>query len=158
MSNVIGEDLLTFLYARNRTAIFMDKHFNIRKVFQTSVEGELENMHELHFVDNGTRALYFYDETRNVSESQSEAIGFTSWRCPIRENSIRELDLSNDNVVFSWSSSNHIDLTESTFTERSVEDRCIHMDKVSRPAAMRPNSVGTGPSIHMMCYSPVERC
>lgn len=121
--------MLTFLYVLNRTAIFMDTNFNIKRTVKVSLEGELPNMHELHLVDNGTRALYFYDETRNASKPQSESIGFTQWNCPIRENSIRELDLTNDKLEFTWSSSNYIDLTESTFTERTVEDRCTNMEK-----------------------------
>ena len=125
--------MLTFLYPRNRTGIVLDSHFNIHKTFAiSSIDHELDNMHDLHFVDNGTRALYFYAEVRNVTTFQSAAIGFTKWNCPVRENSFREIDLTrNWEVVFSWSSSDHIDLRESTFTERSVEDRCINSPTVS---------------------------
>lgn len=130
VSRVLGEDMLTFLYVRNATAIFMDTHYTIWKRLETSIGDELKNMHELQVVDGGTRVLYFYDETKNVTKAQSEAIGFTDWNCPIRENSIREVNLRNDELVFTWSSSDHIDLTESKFTERSVEDRCTNMAKV----------------------------
>ena len=125
MSNVLGEDMLTFLYPRNRTAIVLDNHFNIDKVFQTSSpEDELDNMHDLLFVDHGTRALFFYDEVRNLSASQSEAIGFTDGNCAVRENSFREFDVKKNEVVFSWSTSEHVDMIESTFTEHTLQDRC----------------------------------
>lgn len=91
----------------------------------SSFDDELDNMHDLHFVDNGTRALFFYDEVRNVSASQSEAIGFTEWACPVRENSFRELDLTkNWELAFSWSSSDHLDLRESTTNRAPAEERC----------------------------------
>jgi hypothetical protein len=90
-------------------------------------------MHDLHFVDNGKRVLYFYDETKNLSAAQSEAIGFTEWNCAIRENSFHERDLTQDwNVVFSWQSSDHIEMAESTFLEDSVEQRCTERPKVSQ--------------------------
>ena len=97
-----------------------------------AIKDELENMHELEFVDDGTRALYFYDKTINVTAEQSEAIGFTEWNCPIRENGIRERDLKTDRILFQWDSSDHIDLTESTFVELSVEERCTYLKKVSQ--------------------------
>lgn len=128
--------MLTFLYPRNRTAIVLDRHFNIHKIFQaSSPETELDNMHDLHFVDNGQRVLYFYDETKNLSAAQSAAIGFTDWNCAVRENSFRERDLRKDwEVVFSWSSSDHVDMEESTFLEKSVEQRCTERPKVSLPS------------------------
>lgn len=104
VSNVLGEEMLTFLYPRNRTAVILDSEFNVYKTFTTSsIDRELDNMHDLHFVDNGTRALFFYDEVRNVTSEQTAAIGFTNWNCPVRENSFREIDLTKSwESVFSW--------------------------------------------------------
>ena len=92
---------------------------DVYKTFTTSTKGiEMDNMHDLNFVDNGTRALFFYDEEKNVSAVQSEAIGLTDRRCKVRENSFREIDLTKDwEVVFSWSSADHMDLEESSFTD-----------------------------------------
>lgn len=139
----MGEDMLTFLYVRNTTVVFMDTHFVIQKTLETSIGDELENMHGLQFVDDGTRVLYFCDQSRNMSKSQSEVIGFTDWNCPIRESSFREVDLRNDELLFTWSSSDHIDPSESTFTERSVEDRCTNMAKVTLTVGTLPDSLLT---------------
>lgn len=136
MNKVMGQDMLTFLYVRNMTAVFMDTHYVVQKTLRTSIGNELKNMHKLQFVNNGTKVLYFYDETKNVSKAQSEVIGFKEGNCTIRENSIREVDLRNDELAFTWSASDHINLTESTFTERSLEDRCAKTVKVSRPNPM----------------------
>ena len=125
--------MLTFLYPRNRTAIVLDRHFNIHKIFQTSLpESQLDNMHDLHFVDNGKRVLHFYDETKNLSAAQSEGIGFSERNCTIRENSFHERDLTQDwDVVFSWQSSDHVEMAESTSLGESVEQRCTAQPKVS---------------------------
>ena len=135
--------MLTFLYPRNRTAVILDRHFNIHKVFQaSSPTTELDNMHDLHFVDDGKRVLYFYDETKNLTASQSEAIGFTQWNCAIRDNSFHERDLNkNWDIVYSWASSDHIGMEESTLLEESVEQRCTEKPKVSKSLSLR-NSIG----------------
>ena len=124
--------MITFLYPRNRSAVILDNHFNVFKTFQVSVpDHDLDNMHDLHFVDNGTRALFFYDEVKNLTKAQSEAVGFTDGRCKVRENSFRELDLATDEIRFSWSSSDHISLNESNYFERPLFSRCTHTEKVS---------------------------
>ena len=127
MSNILGEDMLTFLYPRNRTGIVLDTSFNIRKIFATTLSNEeSDNMHDLHFVDNGTRALFFYDQVRNVSALHSNEPGFTQGNCQVADTSFRELDLTRDwEVAFSWQPSDHVDLSESTAKrEYTLEERC----------------------------------
>lgn len=129
----MGEDMLTWLFPRNRSLVVLDTQFNIRKQLQISDrEDELDNMHDLNFVNDGTRALFFYDETKSASTAQSEAVGLADGeKCSIRENSFREVDLTEDwKVVYQWSSAKRIGLTESTYTKSSVEKRCKDTPKV----------------------------
>ena len=111
----------------------------MRKNLQiSSFDDELDNMHDLNVVDDGTRALFFYDETKNLSAAQSQAMGFPSDGCRIRENSFREIDLTREwEVVHSWSSSDHVDLKESTFSEEPVE-KCYSGAPQVRPFPARP--------------------
>ncbi|KAK3696303.1 hypothetical protein LTR37_018039 [Vermiconidia calcicola] len=125
VSNVLGEDMLTMLYPKNRSALVLDTHYNIRKTVPIALGEEQVDMHEFHVVDNGTKALYFYDKVYNLTAEQSQAIGFTEWNCPIKDNYIRELDVTNDwETVFDWSLAEHVDLQESSKTANPVEDRC----------------------------------
>lgn len=139
LSNVLGEDMLTWLYPHNRSLVVLDTQFQVRKQLQiSSPEKELDNMHDLNFVNDGTRALFFYDETKEATSTQSEAVGFTDGKCLIRENSFREVDLTEDwRVVYRWSSSKRIDLTESTFTDQPIEKRCKETKKVREEARKR---------------------
>lgn len=110
----------------------MDTQYNIKHVFQISdPETQFDNMHELRFVDNGTRVLYFYDETRSLSENKSAYVGYTDGNCFVRENSFDERDMAEDKVVFSWSPSDYIDLKDSTFTE-SMQERCREITNVEK--------------------------
>lgn len=125
--------MLTFLYPRNGTAIVLNKHFEIHKIIQVSSRHvALFNMHDLHFVDDGKRMLYFYDEVKKLSDDRSEGIGFKGGNCPIRENSFQERDLTNDwEVDFNWASSEHVDMKESSFLENGVDARCTQRPLVS---------------------------
>lgn len=112
--------------------VVLDSQFRIRKQLQiSSPEFELDNMHDLNFVDNGKRALVFFDETKNATVSQSKAVGFEDGGCTIRENSFREISLLEDwKPVYHWSSSSRIALTESTFANDPIEQRCREVVKV----------------------------
>lgn len=82
-------------------------------------------MHEFHLVENGTRALYFYDEDMRATKEQSRSIGYMKGRCSIKNNLISELDVTNGfEPVFNWSAAAHIGLHESSFVEEVLHERC----------------------------------
>lgn len=82
-------------------------------------------MHEFHLVENGTRALYFYDEDMRATKEQSRSIGYMKGRCSIKNNLINELDVTNGfEQVFNWSAAAHIGLHESSFVEEVLHERC----------------------------------
>ncbi len=117
--------MLTWLYPRNRSVIILDSHFNVYEKFQASNPStEIDNMHDLQFVDDGTRALYFYDHVRTLSEERSRKLGFQSGACRVREQSFRERDMKNDTVIFTWHASDHLDLGESTYEQATLDRQC----------------------------------
>lgn len=82
-------------------------------------------MHEFHLVENGTKALYFYDEDMKATKEQSRSIGYMRGRCSIKNNLIAELDVANGfERVYDWSAAAHIGLHESSNIEVALHDRC----------------------------------
>ena len=128
ISNVLGEDMLTFLYPRNRSAVLLDLSYNIRATVPVADGHKKVDMHELHFVDNGTRALFFYDQARNASEEVARAIGYHGGDCLINDNLFQELDVAKSfNPIFTWSAAEHIGLYESSEVQDSLQQRCKHV-------------------------------
>lgn len=140
VSKVRGQDMLSFLYPQNRSFVVLDNHFNIFKELEISPSdtSEMFNMHELNFVNDGSRALFFDDRPKHLSKKQSEAFGFINGTCFVQESTFRETDLMEDwRFVYRWSATKRIDLTESTATEGTVEERCNNTDHiVSRARVM----------------------
>jgi hypothetical protein len=125
ISNVLGEDMLTFIYPHNRTAVILDTHYNVNATIPVAHEGEGVDMHEFHVVDNGTRALFFFNERRKLPKEQSRAVGYMNGDCTIDDNAFRELDVAdNFKPMFSWSAAEHIGLYESSEVGQSLQERC----------------------------------
>ena len=132
MSRVLGENMLSFIYPKNRSAIILDTSFNIRHVVPVAEGSQGVDMHEFHFVDNGTRALLFYDDHKAVSREQSRSIGYMKGNCSINDNLFTELDVANGfKPVFTWSASENIGLHESSNVETPLEDRCAGVNILS---------------------------
>lgn len=144
ISNVLGQEMLTWLYPHDQAALVLDNHFNIVKKFPT-VERRYEhdNMHELQFVDSGTRALYFFDKWDSLSKARSSALGFDG-ACRIQDNGFREYDLTNNSIVFEWMASEHIDIAESTFEARNVDWRCNAVSESTSSPCLATDILPTG--------------
>jgi hypothetical protein len=132
---VLGEEMLTFLYPRNRTAVILGTDFEIRATVPMAEGRKRVDMHEFHFVDNGTRALFFYDEARNVSKEAARAIGYNNGDCLINDNLFQELDVTNNfQEVFTWSSAEHIGLYESSEVGDPLPQRCKQVSMLFKSA------------------------
>ncbi|KAK5163562.1 uncharacterized protein LTR77_010511 [Saxophila tyrrhenica] len=139
LSNVLGETMLSFLYPHNRSAILLDTSYNVRYSVPVAEEGQSVDMHEFHIVENGTKALFFYDQRRNVTQEQSRAIGWMNGNCTVNDNLFHELDVANDfQPTFTWSSAEHVGLYESSKVENSLQERCsdfwdfIHVNSLDK--------------------------
>ena len=117
--------MLSFIYPKNRSAVILDTSFNIRHIIPVAEGRQGVDMHEFHFVDNGTRALFFYDEHKKVTREQSRSIGYMKGNCSINDNLFRELDVEHGfKPKFTWSAAKNIGLHESSNVETPLEDRC----------------------------------
>ena len=124
--------MMTMIYPRNRTAVVLDNTFGIRHVVQIAVVDELVDIHEFDLVDNGTRAIHFYGERKNLSEAQSHRIGFTDWNCGIRDSGFHELDVASGwTIQFTWRAIDHIGIDESSLTDKPAERRCLKVSNLS---------------------------
>lgn len=133
----MGEDMLSFLYPRNRSAILLDTSYNVRHVVPVVEDGQGFDMHEFHIVDSGTRALVFYDQDIHVTRERSRAIGFMRGNCTVRNNLFRELNVENGfEQLYSWSGEEQIGLYESSEVEKTLYERCT---QVSRPEYIEIN-------------------
>ncbi len=125
ISNVLGEEMLTFLYPQNRSAVILDRSYNIRASVPIAGGRRTVDMHEFHFVDNGTRALFFFNEARNVSKEAARAIGYHEGDCLIGDCTFRELDVTNEfEETYIWSAAEHIGLYESSEVQQPLHERC----------------------------------
>lgn len=144
VSNVQGQDMLTFLNPRNRSFVMLDRHYNISKEVEISPFNgtEINNMRELNFVDEGARALVFYDEIRNASKSISDEIGFNG-TCLVMDSTFKEADPKQDwKFVYRWAAHKRIQLSESIKTEGTVDQRCNETVGVRTPPASMQWSPG----------------
>lgn len=126
MSNVNGEDLMTLIYQDIGAGVIIDDGYEIRAEAKIDDAWTI-NTHELHFVDNGTRALVVKNDKREASLDQSQEVGFDG-QCVAEYEHFLELDTETWEAVFDWDSKDHVRLNESTLTDSPVEDRCSDWD------------------------------
>lgn len=125
--------MLTFLHPSNNSAVILDQHLNHFKTLETSSSNhsELPSPYELNFVNDGSRALFFYDKAKHLSTKQSAAMGFVNGTCRVRESTFREMDFNDEErIVYRWAASKRIKFNESVVTEESIEQRCNETDHV----------------------------
>ena len=117
-----GEYLMTLMDQGRGEAVIFENHYEVREV----VKMDHFNSHELHFVEDGTRALVIKGDGRDATTEMDHAVGwFGSRHCHAGFDKLVELDVTNKwKITFEWSSYGNIGLEESTLTENSVERRC----------------------------------
>ena len=121
VSNVRGEYLMTLMDQGRQEAIVLDNHYEVRE----TAKWDHFNSHELHFVENGTRALIIKTHFRQSTEEMAQTIGYEGGTCGAGFDRFLELDLNNNwEPVFEWDPFGKIGLDESTLTEAPVYKRC----------------------------------
>lgn len=117
VSNVQGEDMLTFIHHGDGKAYFIDQHYEVKRTIDLT-EGDTQrvNGHEFALVDDGTRAIHFTNPSEFASRADSETIGYDG-RCYVRFHGFREWDTKSWESVFDWNEQDHIGLNESYAAE-----------------------------------------
>ena len=136
VSNVNGAPMLTFISHENGKAYLVDEAYNIHKEVDLTNGGtEKINGHELAFVDEGTRVVYFTNPAGYATREQSETIGYEG-RCFVRYHGFKELDTQSWEPTFSWNEAEHISLNESYGVDP--------IDTAINHCANSPDSFGPG--------------
>ena len=118
-----GESLMTLLNRDLGTAVIFDNHYEIRDTIKIDTVSQM-NARELHFVDNGTRALVIKTENKVSTIKDAETVGHNG-PCHAAWDGIQELDTETWEPVFTWSPLGHIGLNESTHdTNLPIEETC----------------------------------
>lgn len=123
MSNVRGEDLMTFLVQREGNGYILDNTFEVREKVKVGTLGVDFNSHEFYFMDNGKRAIVLAEGRRDATKEQALAIKYEK-NCRCLFNGFKELDTRTWEPLFEWSSFEHIPLEESTFLDGGVDRLC----------------------------------
>lgn len=122
VSDVQGEDLMTLVDQHTGKGAIINDEYQILERPRID-DAKNVNTHEFNFVDNGTRALVIKNDRRKAPLDQVREIGFDG-PCSVDYEHFQELDTETWEVVFDWDSMDHVRLSESTWLESSVEDRC----------------------------------
>lgn len=139
LSNVRGEDMLTFLVHRQGDAYIMDNTLSINEKVDLGALGDGFNSHEFNFIENGTRAIIIHEERRDATKDQAMAIEWEK-NCRTLFNGFKELHTDTWKPAHEWSSFGHVGLDESTFTDGGAEEYCnqqwgwdyIHFNSVDK--------------------------
>ena len=114
ISQVNGQDRITIIDGVRGTANVLDDHFEIIDGFPMGVKDKSLDMHDLNFIQNGTRALFFYKELRDATPAMSKAINWNG-SCRAQFDAFAELDVTDNwKPVFNWTSYDHVTLDECT--------------------------------------------
>lgn len=133
LSKVMDQEMLTFLHPHRHSFFVLDSNFTISKEVETANQNksQIDNMHELNFVNDGRRALYFYDKAMNATKPQQTELG---GHCSIRESIFREANLLEDwRPGYMWMASKRIDFNETTAREGTLQQRCNETVDVCLP-------------------------
>lgn len=120
VSNVRGQHLMTLMDQGPSAIVVMNHKYEIIE----QQHFEAFNSHELNFIQDGTRVLIIRGNRGRATLEASRQIGFDG-ECLVQFERFEELDVNNNyEVLFNWTSKDHLSLDESTITEAPVENRC----------------------------------
>ena len=139
--------MLTFLLPHADIGMVLDNQYQIRYTIKLATEpGFSTDMHELRFVDNGTRALFFTDNTLNAGKKECREAGFGDNRCRVKEGLVRQLDLTrNLEEVSRWSSLEHVTMGENSMLDVRREGQCPDPGNPGGWDYLHPNSLDKFP-------------
>lgn len=123
MSNVRGNDRLTFQIQREGNGYILDNTLEVKEKVDLGTLGHDFNSHEFYFIDNGMHAISMTEGRRDATEEQSMAVEQDEV-CRVLFNGFRVWDTKTWKKVFEWSSFDHVGLEESSFTYRGVKSLC----------------------------------
>ena len=125
ISNVRGEQLITFMHSGEKGSLILNNDFTVReKVTEVAnSEGHI-NTHDFKFVENGEEALALITDKKNATLESSQSVGFHGNCYMVHYEGFQVHDTRNWKVKFSWSSEDHIPLEESLLDSAPVEKRC----------------------------------
>lgn len=123
MSNVRGEDMMTFLVQREGNGLIVDNTFQVRETVDLGTLGVDFNSHEFYFIENGNQAIVMDEGRRDATKEQALGVKYEK-DCKCLFNGFKVLDTKTWEPVFEWSSFEHVSLSESTFLDGGVERWC----------------------------------
>ncbi|CAK4032812.1 Hypothetical predicted protein [Lecanosticta acicola] len=126
LSNVRGEDMLTFLVHQHGDGYIVDETLEIQEKIDLGMLGEGFNSHEFNFIENGTRAIVISEQRRDATKDQAMAIQWEK-NCRTLFNGFKELDTETWKPAHEWSSFGHVGLEESTFVDGGPGEFCYEM-------------------------------
>lgn len=124
ISNVKGEKLLTFMAQGRGQAIILGSDYEIRHAVQLDHPSNV-NTHELHFVDEGEKALVIKNTFHSASRNDSLKVGYDG-HCMVHFDMFEELDVNTWNATFKWRTQDHISIAESTYGSKNITSSCGH--------------------------------
>ncbi|GAB7366184.1 hypothetical protein MBLNU230_g7744t1 [Neophaeotheca triangularis] len=114
ISNVNGEQMLTFMWQAAAAGVLIDETLTERE--RVHFDGHV-NTHEFNFVDDGTRVLAVKTDTMDATEEQLSHLDEDIDACIVHWDGFVELEVGTWEETFRWRSGDWVGLDEST-------DRC----------------------------------
>lgn len=125
INDVTGQDMITMSDRDQGTGIIVDERYEIRDVVQMEDGRGQINGHEFHFVDNGTRILMMKNRRKKATEEATQSLGFHGkGSCVVNFNAFVEVDAVTFEEKFHFDTFDHIDVTESTYTDGGPDHFC----------------------------------
>ncbi|KAK4507479.1 hypothetical protein PRZ48_001214 [Zasmidium cellare] len=139
MSNVRGQDMMTFVTQRDGDGFIVDNSFTLKEKVDLGTFGVDFNSHEFYFNDDGSEAIVLVEDRRDSSKEQALGIGYEK-DCKCLFDGFKVLDTKTWKPLFEWTSFDRISLSESTFLDGGVNTSCedswgwdyVHLNSVDR--------------------------
>ncbi|KXT17724.1 hypothetical protein AC579_3605 [Pseudocercospora musae] len=125
ISNVRGQDMLTWLVQKTGDGIIMDNTYTLQKRVDVGTLGVDFNSHEFNFFDGGSKAIVLDEGRGPATAEQLKAVDYEK-NCTVLFNGFRILDTSTWQQVFNWTSNGHIGLEESSKLDGGVNKQCTN--------------------------------
>lgn len=124
LHNVRGEDLMTTLDWDTGEIAIWDDHYEVVETID-AYRGKRVNSHELHFVDNGSKAVVMKTKYEPASLEETHSIGLYNGKpCHADWDGIEEYDTATWQTTWEWNPQGRVFLNESTYVDTPVEKRC----------------------------------
>ncbi|KAM3422691.1 hypothetical protein BST61_g178 [Cercospora zeina] len=123
ISNVGGQDLMTVLHQEKGQGVLVQPSYGVRNAIRFG-DPRAINIHEFHFVNDGSRALIIRSNKTTASIDDSRSVGVTEG-CIAEFDGFEEFETNTWASVFKWSSFGQIKLNESTTDDGiAIKTKC----------------------------------